>query len=331
MAFTTPTNIDTSIPEIWAKTVLRSHKHAGFWGRFVGPEGSGAPLIQRTDTLGGPGDLIHVQITNPLSGSGVSGDTTLLEGSEENLTSLELKLMAEYYRHAVGVYRRAAKKSIIGLRQEATMRLGEWGMVKMDSLRFDNFVATTVPLPVTGDAYTPNIHTCGGTDGTPHIDDIAAGDKLTVAEIQKIKLKLENQMARPVEVDGMPVYFIVTHPNSLFDLKREAEYRDWVREAAERGAGNPFFRGATAMIDGMVIHSSFRCPTATNAGTVKVSKGVAFGSEAFVEAIDEHPDWDEDVFDYGNKLGVAYGFACYARRALELSSIQVYAAAADVT
>jgi N4-gp56 family major capsid protein len=331
MAFTTPTNVDTSIPEIWAKTTLRSHKAAGFWGRFTGPEGSGAPIIQKTELVGGPGDYVHVQITAPLANAGVSGDTTTLEGNEEALTTTSLHLQPEYYRHAVGIYRRAAKKSIIALRPEAQMRLAEWGMVKMDDLRFTNFAATTVPLPVTGDAYTPNFHTAGGTDGSPHIDDIAAGDKLTVAEIQKIRLKLENQLAKPVMVDGQPVYFLVTHPNSLFDLKREAEYRDWVREAEVRGSGNPFFRGAVAMIDGMVIHSHPRVPTATNAGTVKVSKGVAFGSEAFVEALDESADWDEDVFDYGNKLGVAYGFACYARRALELSSIQVYAAAADVT
>ena len=331
MAFTTTTNVDSSIPELWAKQVLRTHSVMGFWGRFTGGEGSGAPIIQKFDFQNSPGDLLHVNITNPLAGAGVSGDTTVLEGNEEALLTTELKAAPEYYRHAVGIYRRTAKKSIIPLRQEARMRLTEWGMVKMDVLRFTNFAATTVPLPVTGDAYTPYIVTAGGTDGTPHIDDIVAGDVLTVAEIQKIKLKLMLQHARPVMVDGFPTYFLVTHPNTLYQLKREAEYRDWVREAAVRGENNPFFRGATAMIDGVVIHEHERVPVTTNTGTVAVSKGIAFGSEFAIEAVDEAPDWDEDVFDYGNKLGVAYGFACYARRALELSSVQVYAAAVAVT
>ena len=330
MAFTTPTNVDSSIPELWAKQVLRTHSVGGFWGRFMGGEGSGAPIIQKYDFQNSPGDLLHINITNPLAGAGVAGDLTVLEGNEEALLSTELKAAPEYYRHAVGIYRRTAKKSIIPLRQEARMRLTEWGMVKQDTLRFANFAAIVVPPPVTGDAYVPNIVTAGGTDGTPHIDDVVAGDVLTVAEIQKIKLKLMLQHAKPVMVDGFPTYFLVTHPNTLYQLKREAEYRDWVREAGVRGENNPFFRGATAMIDGVVIHEHERVPVSNNATAVAVSKGIAFGAEFALEAIDEAPDWDEDVFDYGNKLGVAYGFAFYPRRALELSSVQVYAAAVAV-
>jgi N4-gp56 family major capsid protein len=330
MATTTPTHVDTSIPEVWARRVFRKHKKAGYWGRFIGDEMSGAPIIQKTELLG-PGDLLHIQTTDALAGAGVEGDTATLEGNEENLATSEFKCSPVYYRHGVRTYRRAQKKSIVDLRAEAQMRLAEWGMVKMDTLRFTQFAASSLAAPLNGETYTPNIHTCGGTDGSPHIDDIVAADNLTVEEIQKIRVKLEAQNARPVEVDGHPVYFLVTHPNSMFQLKREPEYRDWVREAQIRGDGNPFFRGAIAMIDGIVLHSHDRVPTATNAGSVLVSKGIAFGAEFAVEALDEGVDWDEDVFDYGNQLGVAYGFAFQPRRALEQNSIQVYAAAVAVS
>lgn len=331
MGFTTNANVDTSIPEVWARNILREVKVKGFWGRFVGKEGSGAPIIQKSELLNKPGDLIHIQTTTPLAGAGITGDETTLEGNEENLSTSEIKCSPLLYRHAVGIYRRAAKKSIVALRQEARMRLREWAMTKMDTVRFAQFTATTLAAPLNAETYTPNIYTCGGVDGSPTIDDIVAGEGLKVADVQKIKLKLKLQHAKPVMVDGHPVYILVTHPNTTYLLKREAEYRDWVREAHVRGAENPFFRGAMAVIDGVVIHEHENTPTANNAGAVKVSKGLAFGSEAFVEALDEEVDWDEDTFDYGNKYGVALSFAFQPRRALELSSVQVYADASDVS
>src|SRR5690348_18276304 len=87
MAVTNPSDVDTSIPEIWARETLRKHLRDGFWGRFAGGPGSGRPLIQQSELLNKPGDLIHVQVTNPLSGAGVSGDTAALEGNEEKLST----------------------------------------------------------------------------------------------------------------------------------------------------------------------------------------------------------------------------------------------------
>ena len=154
MTATTPTHVDTSINEVWAKKVLRDHLRDGFWGRFTGPEGSGAPIIQKTELLNAPGDTIHIQVTSPLSGAGVSGDTTALEGSEENLTTSEMTVIPVFYRHGVRWYRRANKKSILDLRSEAQMRLAEWGGEKMDDLRFANFAATGSTL--NGAAYNAN-------------------------------------------------------------------------------------------------------------------------------------------------------------------------------
>lgn len=328
MATTTPTDVDTSIPEIWAKQTFRTHSIAGFFGRFIGREGSGKAIIQKVELLNKPGDLIHIQITDPLAGAGQSGDTAQLEGNEEALATSEMRCAPVLYRHAVKVNRRANKKSILDLRREARLRLAEWGMVKMDTLRFTNFAATGT---LNSDTYDPHIYVVGGpTDDTGDVDDVGSGDTLTVAAVQQIKLKLKLQHAKPLEVDGHPIYVMVTHPNTLYQLRRETEYRDWVREAEVRGKDNPFFRGATALLDGVVIYEHERVPTVVNATTVDVSKGIAFGAEAFVEALDEDVDWDEDVFDYGHHFGIAYSFATQPRRALEQNSTQVYAAATAV-
>lgn len=325
MAVTLPADVDSSIPEVWARKVLRDHRYAGFWGRFIGNA-----IVQDSSLLNAPGDLLHIQVTNPLTGAGVTGDTAALTGNEEKLVTSEMKVSPLLYRHAVRVNRRAQKKSIVELRSEAKSRLTEWGMHTMDTVRFTNFAATALPAPLGAEAYTPNYYTVGGTDGTPHIDDIAVGETLTVQAIQEIRLKLEANRAKPIDLDGFGLYALVVHPYALLKLKRETEYQSWVREAHVRGSENPFFRGATAVIDGVVIFGHFRSPLAANATAVQVNRGIAFGAEAFVEGLDENVHSEMESFDYGLEWGISYEFAFQPRRALELSSMQVYSSAPTV-
>ncbi len=321
MAVTTPTNVDASIPEVWAKLVLRDHLYAGFFANMIGGEGSGKPIIQKTELLNNPGDTIHITTSAPLQGAGVSGDTTALEGSEEALSLDSIKVVPELYRHAVRVNRRANKKSIADLRSEARTRLAEWGGQKMDTLRIASFAQTSA---MNGDTYTPNVIVAGGGTG---VNDVAAGDKLTVELIQQIRLTLFNNRAKPMTDGGSAIFGLLVAPNTLYDLKRESEYQSWVRDAQVRGDANPFFRGAVAMIDGVVIFEHSNVLVADNGSSVAVSKNIAFGAEAFVEGVDESVSWAEDEFDYGLEFGIAYSFACQSRRALEQNSLQVYAAA----
>jgi N4-gp56 family major capsid protein len=341
MAVTTPTNVDSSIREVWAERVLSDSLLKAFFEQLVGLPGSGSPVIRQTELLNKPGDLIHIQTTDPLVGAGVSGDTTALAGSEEALATSEIKTSPILYRHGVRIYRRANKKSMIDLRQEARGRLAEHAAERMDDLRFAGYVSNA-PVPGTGEsqgaATTPDVHKVGGGSAVPttlwvaaDFNDIGVTDHLSVLELQKIRLKLYNKRAKPINDGGKPVYIGVVHPTSLFNLKRESEYRDWVREAHVRGEMNPMFRGATAMIDGMMIFEHPNVPRVTSGSGPKVSQNLFFGAEAFVEGLDENLDWVEDTFDYENEWGVAYSFAFQPRRARSFNSIQVWANADDIT
>jgi N4-gp56 family major capsid protein len=334
---TTPTHVDSSIPEIWATNVLRRHLAEGFWGRFVGGEGSGAPIIQKSELLNKPGDLIHIQVTDPLSGAGVEGDTAVLEGNEENLATSEIKCATLLRRHAVRVNRRANKKSIIDLQAETEMRLAEWGRDKMDDIRFARFIASVLPAPLAAEAYTPNKYIVAAADGADGgavagdtVDDVTANDTLSVRSLQVVKLRLTNALAKPLMVDGFPHYVVVTSPYATFQLKQESRYESWVREAHNRGTDNPFFRGAIAVIDGMIVYEHPNVTRTNNATSIKVADGLAFGKEAFIEALDENVSSKTETFDYGKEWGISYEFAMEARRALELSSLQFKVAAQDV-
>ena len=328
MSSTTPTNVDSSIPEVWARNILRTTRTAGFWGRFVGGEGSNAPIVQKSELLNKPGDIVHIQTTSYLTGAGQTGDTATLLGNEENLTTSEIKAAPLLYRHAVRVWRRANKKSIVDLRAEAEFRLAEWGHEKMDDVRFSLFTATSLPAPLASETYNaPNVYVVGGGTGK---DDIAAGDVLTVAALQQMKLTLVNNLAKPIDVDGFPHYILVTHPNAVYQLKQESRYESWVREAQVRGPQNPFFRGALAVVDGMIIYEHPNVDRSANAGSVQTATSLAFGANAFVEALDENPHSETESIDYGAEFGISYEFAFQPRRALEKDSLQVFISAPTV-
>lgn len=318
MTATLPSHVDTSIPEVWAKRVLRTHLRSGFWGQFVG--GPGSPIVQQTELKDAPGDKIHIQVTTPLVGAGVSGDTATLVGNEENLTTSEISCMPTLYRHAVRINRRANKKSIIQLREEARMRLADWGQDKMDQLRFASFISAAAING--GETYTPTLKYANDATALNNID---ATDKLSVKDIRKIRALLRNAKAKPFKHNGLDVYFGVIHPYQALDLKQDTEYNTAVQQAMPRASENPIFSGALAMIDGVVLFEHFNVPTVANAGAttnLPAAKSLFFGSEFAVEAVDENVSWAEDTFDYGHEWGVAYAFATQPRRALELSSLQ---------
>lgn len=329
MTATTPTHVDSSIPEVWARLTLRDQLRPGFFARFVGPEGSRSPLIRVTDLVNKPGDAVNIQITDPLAGAGVEGDTAELEGNEENLDSSAIKTIPKRYRHGVRWHDRAAKKSILDLRSEGRMRLAEWGGEKMDDIRFTNFLASGT---LNGETYVPETFSLDvGDGGVP--GDVDTGEYLTVAGLQRVKLQAYNNRAMPLMTsDGEEFFAMVVHPNTLYGLKRESEYRDWIREAHVRGADNPFFKGATAMIDGILLFQHSNVPTALDgAGGISVSRNMLFGAEAFVEGLDQDVRWAEDTFDYGDQFGIAYSFAFQPRRGLAKNSLIVYASAETPT
>lgn len=324
MAVTDPTDVTSSIPEKYAKRVLREIEKDTFWSHLVTPEGGAGAFIRRDEVLDKPGETVHIQVTRPLTGAGISGDTATLEGSEESLSTEEITVTPSYVRHGVRVNRRAQKKSLVDLREEAVRRLGEWGRVKVDEDRFSDIQFDFGGTPgeeVSGG--TPYIRYAGSatSDAT-----VTASDVMTLAELSKTKYIIRDRKAKPWNVSGQSFYLAVIDPWQEYDLKvTDTAWAQAQREAQVRGAENPLFTGAVGIWDGVVILSADRVPSSIEANTpdVRMSNAMVFGQEAFVEAWGEKPDWAEDTFDYELEWGVAYGHDHGARRGFEYASTQL--------
>ena len=79
---------------------------------------------------------------------------------------------------------------------------------------------------------------------------------------------------------------------------------------------NPIFTGALGEYNGVILHESFRVPINSNIG-----ENVVCGAQAATMAFgrDNSPSrmsWVEELFDYGNQLGVSAGCIAGMKRTI---------------
>ena len=130
---------------------------------------------------------------------------------------------------------------------------------------------------------------------------------------------------RPLMVDGKPWFVAFLHPYQVTDLRTKTAATTnhpvlWydIHTALIKGGqrDNAIFSGALGEYNGVILHESQRMPLGVNsAGTATVAstrRAVLCGAQAavcgFGQGHDKSTyDWFEQLFDYGNKLGVKAG------------------------
>ena len=318
-----------AIPEIVARKALRHTLVKGYFSRWAGAPGAGTPVVRMVDIENGPGDVLRVPITEPLSGAGVTQETTLV-GAEEALSISSIVTRPVRYRHAVRVGDLAERQSAISLQEEARFRLSEWMAAKLDSVRFAAIVADALPAPDASETYDANVVYAGS--GNAAADDLAATDVLTLDFIRKVRLTLVEQGAQPlIGPDGSERFGMIVHSRNAYQLKGDAALQQALREADVRGSGNPMWSGSLGVIDGVALFESSSVPTAANTGSVTYAKCFAFGAEAIVEAIGGGLKFVDESFDYQAEQGYSFQCSFHPRRGLEQNSLRVLVAAPAVS
>ena len=92
------------------------------------------------------------------------------------------------------------------------------------------------------------------------------------------------------------------------ELKNDQTWIEAQQYANVRGSDNPIFSGALGVYDGVVLHQCNRIQrTETGSGGTKVGHALFLGRQAAVFAVGTQPTWNEQTFDYGNKIGFEFG------------------------
>lgn len=293
------------------------------WFRhFISDDGNNV-IQQLDDAEKSAGDAINFGLRMQLIGAGVQGDG-VLEGQEEALTTYADKVLIDQLRHAVNVGGRMTQQRVpFELREEGRLGLQDWWANRMDTAFFNHLCGNTMQ---TNTAYTGNNSPTAPTsivlpsgvanEGALASTNIFALDLLDYAvELAYTK----SPIIRPIKVDGEEKYVGFLHPFQVTDMRTTTSTGQWldIQKAAETGgevSDNPIFTGALGEYNGCILHKAYRVTPCVYSGAyvADTARAVVAGAQAGALAFGrgdskETFTWVEEMFDYGNMLGIAAG------------------------
>lgn len=313
--------------KLWAKKLFEEALKQTYFSRFMS-KGTDNIVQLKDETSKGPGDRITIGLRMQLSGAGIQGDGTL-EGNEEALTTFTDNVFIDQLRHAVRSAGKMSEQRItFEVREEARMGLQDWWADRLDTSFFNQIGGNTAQSDTrfTGNqaALAPDAahkkfvnsnETTDASVSTTSLFSLTVLDKALEAAVTATPL------IRPVKYQGQNMYVGFLHPVQVTDLRTSTSTGQWldIQKAAMQGGrvdNNPIFTGALGVYNNIILHSAFRIPQAVNAGTsasiASTRRAVFCGAQAAVMAYgqqnqDGEMTWVEELFDYGNQLGVSAG------------------------
>jgi N4-gp56 family major capsid protein len=302
MADWTWTTADPEVAQTWAKKWwIEAKTEAYFYGQgLVGGSEDNDIVVEFPDLEQNQGYQHTFVQVRELSGSGISGDSTL-EGFEEAPTTYDDQITINQKRNAV---RTAGKLSEQYPSDKAARKWAETLLKRWMAGTLDQDLFTAAANSLTKVIYG------GDATGT---GDIEAGDYFTTALLSKGVAYADKATPKIVGklMKGKRYFVCVISPDQSFDLKtRDAAWSQAQREARTPGPDNPIFVGKEGEWDSCVIHKHERVGVATNWGATATLPGATalfFGVASLGIAYAKRKIWNEKTFDYGNKVGFAIG------------------------
>lgn len=313
--------------KLWSRRLAREALKATYIQKFIG-EGDDSVIQMRNDTKKGPGDRVRVTLRMQLTGDGVQGDNTQ-EGNEEALSTYTDDFVINQLRHAVRSAGKMSEQRIpFSIREEAMSGLRDWWADRWDTWFFNQICGYT---PQTDTRYTGNnaciapsagrkVFTTGSTDEAVQADSTKV---MTLAMIDKAveAAKVATPLIRPININGGKHFVAFLHPYQVTDLRTTTSTGQWldIQKAAMSGGKvgeNPIFTGALGMYNGVILHEATRVTngvhSTSGAAQTSVRRAVLCGAQAGVMGFGQghsfkEYDWYEELFDYGNQLGVKAG------------------------
>ncbi|MBL8773885.1 MAG: N4-gp56 family major capsid protein, partial [Phenylobacterium sp.] len=316
---------DPSAQKLWSKKLEREALKATFIGGFMG-EGTNALIQIKPELKKNAGDKITTTLRMQLSGAGVMGDGTL-EGNEEPLTTYTDNLFIDQLRHAVRSKGKMSEQRVPwSVRAEAKDGLTDWWAERFDTWFFNQVCGYTVQtdLRYTGlnavTAPSTVIRPTGSTD-----QGLGSGNVFTLDLIDRAvaAAKKASPVVRPIKIKGKDHWPVVLHTDQVTSLRTNTASGQWldIQKAAMAGGnidGNPIATGMLGVYNGAMLYESTRITngvhSSTGAAVSTVRRAVLLGAQAAVLAFGQgydsttSADWNEELFDYGNQLGVEAGF-----------------------
>jgi N4-gp56 family major capsid protein len=312
----------------WSTSLAVEAAKKMYFGKFIG-----SIIEKKTDLEKNAGDKVTYGLRMKLRGAGVTGDNTL-EGNEEALVYYDDAILIDQLRHAVRSKGKASEQRVpYDMRKQAREGLATWWAERFDELLFVYLsgargVDTTYTLPIGFTSFAGNSLSAPDAAHIQYADNLAKATittaaKLDLAEIDGLveKAQTVDPMIQPIMVDGEKHYILMIHPYQATDLRINTNTGQWLdiqkAAAAKLGTGSPIFVGGAGMYNNVVIHvhrNVVRFSDYGAGGNLPAARALFLGAQAGAiafgngggETVSRY-SWKEELFDYGNQLGVAAG------------------------
>ena len=301
--------------EQWSQQVFGEYLGQNPFFSFMG-ENSNAVIQVKEELTKAPGDAITVQLRAKLTGSGVTGDTTL-KGNEEDLVFYSQKLAIDTIRHAVILKgEMSEQRTAFDLRNQAKEALVDWATNKIKTDLISALTDTSAGRDRTRYLYGATDTNWNATHATALANIDATNDKLTTKMISKAKRKAMLEGSRKVRPFTMKqgnkveeLYVLFAHPYAVRDLLEDQAFKDVNIHLPAGFSDSVLVHGQRykGMWDGVMIFECDEMPNLSEAGasSIDVAHNVLCGAQAAAITWGKRTNYKEDSDDYGHENGFA--------------------------
>ena len=306
----------------WSKGLMKESLKSTSVMQFMGTSSNN--IVQIKTELGKEaGDKVTFGLRLQLDGAGIAGDDTL-EGNEEALVTYSDSVTIDQLRHAVRSKGKMSEQRVpFTVRDESRDGLADWWADRYDTAFFNQVCGNTGQSDT---RYTGMQATVAPSTNRIIYQNQASEASLTASDtftLELIDYAVEMAMTGGSSTDQIPLvplrignekkFVMFLHPYQVTDLRTNTSTGQWldIQKAAMSGgkvSGNPIFTGALGEYNGVVLHQNTRVPSVTTS----TRRAVLCGAQAVAMAYGRNKNkntysWNEELFDYGNQLGVSAG------------------------
>lgn len=321
----------------WSLDFWKQARNQSFISKFMGSDSNS--MIQHITELKKTekGARAVITLLADLEGDGVVGDRTL-EGNEELLKSYDQVIRIDQMRNAnkhEGTM--ADQKSVVGFRENSKDKLAYWLADRMDQMAFLTLAGVSYAKHTSGgtrvgsdlknlefaaDVVAPSAKRVGYWNNTSKTFVVGGASSALPAATDtpawelfiQLKAYAKENFMRGMMVNGEETYHAFLSPMAMSKLKLDPSYRDNLRHAQQRGAGNELFTGSSVKIDGIMLHEFRHVPNTRLAasgskyggtGTIDGCQILFCGAQALGMADLGAPKWVEKEFDFDNQPAIS--------------------------
>jgi N4-gp56 family major capsid protein len=236
---------------LWSELVSRDAREKNIFAKFIGGEGSGAPITEKRDLSAGGSDKVTFTTVAPIRGQGVRGEE-ILKNATDTLDFGTFSVEVDLVRHAVSWTQvlklmRFTGKTIDQLSAEV---MSEW-MSRTEQDQIQYALRQICLKHATGSNFISGYGT-GASGALKYVDG------LSTDIIQEAKQALIANGAEPMQTGGdqnqeIPGYLFFAPDACLRPLRSDPDYLEAITSADVRSADNKLYSGSYAKWDNNII------------------------------------------------------------------------------